>query len=111
MNPIRVPNAKAMLLMSSSALSLIVGSNAYAGPLSEHVQSNGSQVVSANPTTPIPSIPGVVTNSQQVAAQQAQSTTNLATAAARLQAALTAQANARAAALAGPNNLGADPNH
>ncbi|MEI9993005.1 MAG: filamentous hemagglutinin family protein [Rhizomicrobium sp.] len=107
MNPIRLPNARAFLLASSSVLALVMGDNAYAGPLSERV---GGAAVQVNPTTPAPTISGVVTTPQQVAAQQARTTANLNEAAARLQATLTAQASARAAAQAAsstvPNGLG-----
>ncbi|HEY4078702.1 MAG TPA: filamentous hemagglutinin family protein [Rhizomicrobium sp.] len=99
-----------LLAGASFATLLIAAPAAQATTLGGMTGRNAAQI---NMTTPPPRPAGFggATTPDQAKQATSQSSADFSTALARIQAQMSAQATARNAALAGPNNLGADPNH
>src|ERR1700754_1714621 len=108
-----LPNLSAknrLLAGASFATLLIAAPAAHATTLGGLTGRTSTQIMG----TAVPARPagfGGVTTPDQAKQATSQSSADFSTALARIQAQMSAQATARNAAIAGPNNLGMDPNH
>src|ERR1700761_6190966 len=107
-----LPNLSAknrLLAGASFATLLIAAPAAQATTLGGMTGRTSAQI--AGTAAPRPAGFGGATTPDQAKQATSQSSADFSTALARIQAQMSAQATARSAAIAGPNNLGADPNH